>query len=110
LKATRFFLGEIRRVKYLLALLAALVAADGLVSYFAVTAGLAEESNPFLRPLINNVSFLTIKMVGGILSALLLWYIYKRQPKLGLASIVFFVGLYTGILWWNLGVLFFVLA
>jgi hypothetical protein len=95
-------------VRYLLALLAALVVADGLISQFLVTTGLGRESNPFLLPLMSNGSFIIIKVAGGLSSALLLWYIYRRHPKLGIATAVFFVGLYAGILWWNLAVFFIV--
>lgn len=100
------YLSGVRDVRCLLGLLSALVVADGLISQFVVRTGVGQETNPFLSPFMSNASFLLLKVLGALLSALLLWYIYGRHPKLGLASIMFFVGLYTGILWWNLAVFF----
>ncbi|GAI87899.1 unnamed protein product, partial [marine sediment metagenome] len=51
-------------------------------------------------------NFLAIKVVGVLLAALILWDIYKHRPKLARISSLCFVGLYAGIVGWNLSVFF----
>ena len=94
------------QIKYLLAVLVTLVVSDGLISQFLVLNGLAQEGNPLLRPLIGEGHFLFIKVVGALVSAIILWDIYKRRPKLAMIISLFSVAVYTGIVYWNLAVLF----
>ena len=100
-----YFAGA-RRMKCLLGILIALVISDGLISYFGVTQGLAREGNPFLQTLVGERNFLLIKVAGALLGAFILWDIHKTRPKMALISSYCFVGLYTGIVIWNLFVFF----
>ena len=98
-----YFTGS-RRMKYLLLTLIALVVSDGLISQFIVRHGLGREGNPFLQTFVSEGNFLLIKLAGALLCALILWNIYKTRPRVALISTLSFVILYTGILYWNLGV------
>ena len=97
---------EIRQVRNLLGVLIAVVVADGLLSHFLITHGIGREANPFLQPFIDDTNFLFIKVAGALLSSLVMWGTYKKHPGITLTSILCFVALYTGILYWNLAVFF----
>lgn len=84
--------------------LVVLVVADGLITNFLVGNRLGVEGNPFLQSLVGSDGFLVLKAAGVLLSAFILWDIFKRQPKLAMISSLCFVVLYTGIVFWNLGV------
>ena len=107
LQAIKRYLPKIhRRIKYLTCALVALVISDGLTSYFLVRDGLVRGENPFLQTLVGERNFLNIKVAGALLCAFILWDIYKRRPRMALISSLCFVGLYTGIVYWNLFVFF----
>jgi len=106
MKFIRSHSGGIHRMRYLLCTLIALVIFDGLISVFLVRHGLGREGNPFLESLVGEPSFLVIKVVGALLCAIIMWDIYKKQPKLAVISTTSFVVLYAGILFWNFLVLF----
>ena len=91
-------------MKYLLGLLVGFEILDGVMSYFLVRGGLGREGNPFLQPMVGEVSFLVLKVVGGLICALILWDIYKRFPRVALISTSCFVAFYVVIVVWNLGV------
>jgi len=91
-------------MKYLLGLLVGFEILDGVMSYFLVRGGLGREGNPFLQPIVGEVSFLVLKVVGGLICALILWDIYKRFPRVALISTSCFVAFYVVIVVWNLGV------
>jgi len=96
----------IRRFRCLLGTLFALVVADGLISNFLVTHGLAREWNPYLQTLVIDDNFLLIKVAGVLLCTLILWDIYKKQPQIAMIGTLYIVALYTLIVYWNLGVFF----
>jgi len=100
-----YFTG-IHRIRRLLVALIALVVSDGVVSYFLIRQGVAREINPFLRTLVGGGNFLVIKVIGALLAAFILWDIYKHRPRLAVISSRCFVGLYSGIVAWNLSVFF----
>ena len=93
-------------MKYILGLLVGFEILDGVISHFLIRSGLAREGNPFLQPIVGEVNFLILKVVGGLLCALILWHIYKRYPKLALISTSCFVVVYAVIVLWNLGLFF----
>ncbi len=93
-------------MKYLLGLLAGFVVADGLLTYFLVGNGFAREGNPLLEPIVGETNFLVLKVVGAILSVLILWDIYRRFPKLALISTSCFVVAYGAIVAWNVSLFF----
>ena len=88
-------------MKYLLGLLITFEILDGLLTHFLVRGGLAREGNPFLLPLVGEINFLILKVVGVLLCALLLWDVYKRWPRVALTTTACFVTLYAGIVLWN---------
>ena len=93
-------------MRYILGALIALVISDGLISQFLIRQGLTWEGNPFLETLVAGETFLTIKVLGVLVCALILWDIYGQWPRLGLISSLCFTGLYVGIVLWNLCVFF----
>jgi len=93
---------NIRRARYLLCLLFSLVVADGIISNFIVQSGLGKEGNPFIQSIVGQTSFIFLKLSAAFVSALILWKVVRQHTRLGLVSIMFFVMLYTAILWWNL--------
>ncbi len=97
---------EPRAMNYLLSALVALVVSDGLISQFLVRSGLGREWNPFLETLVGEWNFLVIKVLGVLLSAVILWDIYKRRPNLAVITTLCFIVLYSGIVLWNLFVFF----
>jgi uncharacterized membrane protein len=100
-----YFTG-IHRIRRLLVVLIALVISDGVITRFLISSGLGREANPFLQPLVGGGNFLIIKVVGALLAAFILWDIYKHWPRLAVISSRCFVGLYSGIVAWNLSVFF----
>ncbi len=88
----------------LISLLVALEAADGIFTYSAVGRGLVRECNPLMMSLAGTGNFLIIKIAGAIVCALLLWLLYKRFPKISLATASSIVVFYAGVLTWNLGI------
>ena len=89
-------------MKYLLGLLIIFEITDGLLTHFLIEGGLAREGNPFLQPIVGDVGFLILKIVGVLLCALILWDIYKRFPKVAMISTSCFVVFYGVIVLWNL--------
>ena len=104
MKAIRMYFTGSCRMAYLILMLVFLVSVDGLISQFLVKHGLGREGNPFLQTFVNEENFLLIKLAGALLCAFILWDIYKRRPRLALISTLIFVILYTGIVFWNLGI------
>ena len=92
----------LRKIKYLLGVLFALVVADGILTNFLITEGLGREWNPFLQTLVGKESFLFIKIAGALLSILILWDVYKKWPRVAINSVICVVILYTGIVYWNI--------
>ena len=89
-------------MKYLIGLLIIFEIADGVLTHFLVTGGLAREGNPFLIPIVGEFSFLVLKVVGVLLCAVILWDIHKRWPKVALISTSCFVIFYGVIVLWSL--------
>jgi hypothetical protein len=89
------------KMKYLLGLLIAFVVADGLITELLVHDGLAREGNPFLEPLVGDVGFMILKVVGSLLCAFILWDVYKHFPRAAVVATWCFVVAYAGIVLWN---------
>jgi hypothetical protein len=85
----------------LLAVLVGFVVTDGVLTEMLFKRGTAREFNPFLRPLIGDVGFMVLKVVGSLLVALILWDIYRRFPRVAvIATWIAIVG-YGAIVLWN---------
>ena len=92
-----------RQFKYLLLTLVSLIVADGLISQFLVRHGLGYEGNPFLQTFVSETNFLLIKIAGALLCTLILWDVFKTRPKAAFTVTVMATVIYTGILYWNIG-------
>jgi hypothetical protein len=104
LKRITDYLGKSLKIGHILTTLVILVAADGILSQFLVKYGLGREGNPLLQVLVEQDSFLLLKLSGALLCALILWNIYKNHPRVAIASSISFIALYTTLVYWNLGV------
>jgi len=105
MKAIRRYFSGIRRMMYPLSALVILVISDGVLTNVLVSDGLAREANPFLVPLVGAGSFLALKVAGALFCALLLWDIYRRQPRMALVGTYCIAAAYGGIVVWNLSML-----
>ncbi len=94
------------RIRILLGSQFAAIVADGVITRFLVHNSLASEGNPFLSSWVGDDMFLTLKLLGGFLAAVCLWFIYKRYPKLTIYCSSFFLVAYTFIIFWNLHILY----
>lgn len=90
-------------MKYLLGFFMGFEILDGVISHFLIRNGLAREGNPLLTPLVGEVNFLIIKVVGAFICALILWDIYRRLPKVALIATSFIVVFCAGVVVWNSG-------
>ncbi|MHB8105533.1 MAG: DUF5658 family protein [Dehalococcoidales bacterium] len=90
-----------KKILFLLVALVSFIIADGLMTQFLVPSGKAKEANPFIEPLVGHSSFLILKIVGGVLCAVLLWDIHRRFPKVGLIATWIAVIGYGAIVLWN---------
>ena len=91
-------------MKYLLLVLVSLMVADSIISRFLVTSGLGREWNHFLQSHVGEDYFLIIKLTFGVLCALILLDVYRTRPRAAAVITLLFVVLYTGIVFWNVGV------
>jgi hypothetical protein len=105
-RISKMLRSKMREARYLLLLLGSLVIADGLISNYIVNNGLGKEGNPFLQDIVGQTSFIFIKSAGAIIGGLLLWRVFRKHHRLGWASIVFYIVIYTSILWLNLATWF----
>ncbi len=94
------------QMKYLIVTLVVLVISDGLVSSFLINHGLAREGNPFLQDVVGKDIFLILKATGAVVSAFILRDIYRHWPRVAVTASLCFVAIYSGIVLWNLCVLF----
>lgn len=92
-------------MKYLLGLLILFEIADGVITHFLITGGLAREGNPLLVPIVGESTFLILKVVGVLLAAVILWDIHKRWRRTALVATWVFVVFYGGVAIWNLSLL-----
>jgi H+/Cl- antiporter ClcA len=93
------------KIRIILGALVAAVAADGVITMYLVSEGLASESNPFLHFWVFEDTFLIVKLMGGLLAAFYLWNIYRRHQNLGICFSSIFLAGYIFIIYWNLHIL-----
>jgi len=84
-----------------------MVIADGVVTNLLIQYGIAHEGNPFLLDIAGGVGLIIIKIIGASLAALIIWDIFRHYPRLAIWVAAIFVLLYSGIVDWNLQLLFF---
>jgi hypothetical protein len=93
-------------IKVFIPILIILEIADGILTYSAVGRDLVREANPLLQSTAGSESFLIMKVCGALLSALLLWLVYQRFPKLGYVASFSIMLFYASIYIWNLNIFF----
>ena len=89
------------KMKYLLGILVGLVTLDGVLTEFLVGKGAAREANPILQPLVGDVGFMVLKVVGALLCAFILWDVHRRYPRVAVISAWIGVAAYSAIIVWN---------
>ncbi len=93
-------------IGFLIPLLVALEAADGAITYLSVGKRLVQEGNPLMQSIAGTENFLIMKIIGALLCGFLLWFIYKRFPRISLISTSSIVIFYAVVFTWNLSILF----
>lgn len=91
-------------MKLLLLLSGGLQFTDGVLTNFFVRHGLVREGNPLMSPLVNDGSFLLIKIAGIIVFGFILWKMHRRFSRLALVTASLICLFYTTVIFWNLGV------
>jgi hypothetical protein len=94
------------RFPFVLLMLLSLVMADGIITEFVVSTGMSIESNPLMRVCLSEGNILSVKVCGGILSALVLWDIHRKNQRLAEITSLIFIALYTVIVYWNIAGIF----
>ena len=89
-------------IKYLLVLLVILVISDGLVSSFLINHGVAREGNPLLQEVVGKDVFLILKVIGAVVSAVILGDVSRHRPRMAVTASLCFVAVYSVIVLWNL--------
>ncbi len=95
-----------RRLYLLLLALFILVVADGLITSYLVSHGIAGEGNLLLRGWVDEWYFPLIKTLGALFCGFLIWDIYRRWPRLAILSSISFVIFYGAVVLWNSLLLF----
>lgn len=94
------------KMKILLGTLIGFIILDGLLTEFLLGRGMAREVNPFLQPLVGDIGFMILKVVGALLVALILWDVYRRFPRVAVITTWAAVAGYGGIVIWNTSLCF----
>ncbi|AKG54245.1 hypothetical protein DGWBC_1618 [Dehalogenimonas sp. WBC-2] len=94
-----------RKFALLLGLLILVQAVDALMTQSLVTVGLVKESNPFVSNMIGSGLFIPLKIAGLIISSAVLWWIYRRLPRICMIILLSMLLFYNGVLFWNMSVL-----
>jgi hypothetical protein len=89
------------KMKLLLGALIFFVILDGVLTEFLLKQGVAREINPFLQPMVGDIGFMVLKVVGALLVAIILWDIYRRFPKTAVIATWIAVTGYGVIVLWN---------
>jgi hypothetical protein len=96
-----------RIFKDLSVVLVLLVLGDGVLTEYIIGCTLGQEANPFVSRFMETGSLIWLKALGALIAALMLWDISRRQPRVALVACCICVAIYTLILYWNLGVMWF---
>jgi hypothetical protein len=74
---------------------------DGIITQVFVNNRVATEANNIVAPMVHGGSFLSVKLAGVAVLLLLLWFIYKRFPRVALTAASFVTLFYAGVIIWN---------
>ena len=93
-------------MKRLLVLLSGFEISDGISTHFLVGNRLVQEGNPLMESIVREGNFLLLKVIGVLLSVLVLWCLYKPFPKVTLIAASSVVMFYGAVMAWNLNMFF----
>jgi len=79
---------------------------DGVITHVFVRGGLAREGNALMSNLVYSGDFLLLKIVSVAILALVLWFIFKRFPRLAISTTAGIAIFYLGVITWNFLVVF----
>ena len=91
-------------MKVLLSLLVLLNILDGGITHVLLLKGIASERNPFLAGIVGEPAFMSLKVIGALFCAAVLWDVNRRHPNLARGVTVVAVLAYTVIVVWNLSI------
>lgn len=86
-------------------ILAVMVVADGVLTNLLIQKDIAREANPFLVGIAGEHGLIILKVVGVLICILILWDIYRRNPRLAFWTSSVFLLVYSCIVAWNLRLL-----
>ena len=89
-------------MKILLSSLVLLNILDAGITHILVWLGIACERNPFLERIVGEPVFMSLKLVGSLFCAVVLWDIHRRHPRLARGTTIVAVTAYSAIVLWNL--------
>jgi hypothetical protein len=92
--------------RLLLGSIISLMGADGIISVFLMRHNLAIEANPLMRTLAFEEVFPLLKIIGALISVLILSHAVRIKPGIISFSACLLVLSYTFIVYWNLFVFF----
>jgi len=79
-----------------------MVVADGVLTNILIVEKIAHEANPFLVDIAGESHLIILKVAGVFLAGIILWDIFRRNPRLALWVSSVFLLAYIGIVVWNL--------
>jgi len=90
-----------RALKFVLGLLFLLIVVDGILTNLLLERGVALEWNPFLKQVAGKGMLVALKVVGGLVCAVVIWDIHRHSPRLGTIVVCIGTGAYLAIVLWN---------
>ncbi len=88
----------------LLLLMCSVEIADGVITHFLVRHGQFQEGNPLMASIVDNGSFVPLKLLGALICVPALLALYRRFPRLAVATISSVVAFYGTVIAWNVSV------
>ena len=98
-----------RGIMQIIILFCSLEILDAIITYSAVKGGLVWEGNVLTAQIAGNWGFIIIKVVGALLSGLILQKLYEHFPKLSWAAAISITVFYGVVLAWNAGMIIHIL-
>ncbi len=94
-------------MNYLLILLGGLQVSDGVMTDLMVRSNIAGEGNPLMQPLVNDGTFILLKIAGAIACIIALKLLSKRFNGAAIAASSLVVAFYFVVITWNMGTVLF---
>ncbi|MBN2238716.1 MAG: hypothetical protein JW712_02995 [Dehalococcoidales bacterium] len=90
-------------MKILLFLMNALEMSDGIFTEYAVGNNLVKEGNDLMKSVVLNGDFIVFKILGVLACSACLWLLYKKFPRIAMATTSGIVLFYSIVIVWNIG-------